>query len=323
MHFIRIIVATMVVLATSFLAAPRASAQDRFAEIAVEYSSGEILFGTNETALRHPASLTKMMTLYLLFEALEDGRVTLETRMPVSRRAAGQPATRLGFRCARRARQCGSITVDDAIDALVVLSANDVATVVAEFLGRSESNFALRMTRRAHVMGMTDTVFVNASGLPSASQVTTAHDMALLARHLIEDYPQWYTRFSARSFTYGRRVYSGHNRVMLNNDEVDGIKTGYTRGSGFNLVSSAVRDGRRVITVVLGGATAAERDAQMVDLIHRAFERDAPQSTSTYPYIVTPVARRYLEPLPIPSLTTPEPTQSEPPLRLGPVRVHQ
>lgn len=277
MSFIRIIVASLVVLVASTFATSNAHAQTngRFAQIAIDYETGSTLIAENETAILHPASLTKVMTLYMLFEALEDGRVTLETRIPISRRAAQQPATRLGFRCPRRARVCGSISVDNAINALIVLSANDVATAVAEFLGRSESNFALRMTRRAHDMGMPDTVFVNASGLPSVRQVTTAHDMAVLGRRLIEDYPDYYARFSVESFTFGRRTIRGHNRVMYENDEVDGIKTGYTRSSGFNLISSAVRDGRRVITVVLGGNTAGERDAQMVNLIDQAFDRQA------------------------------------------------
>lgn len=166
-------------------------------------------------------------------------------------------------------------------------------------------------------MGMESTVFANASGLPSTRQVTTASDMAILGRRLIEDYPQYYSRFSAQSFVYGRRTYRGHNRVMNNNSEVDGIKTGYTRASGFNLVSSAVRDGRRVITVVLGGATAVERDAQMVDLIHRAFDTPAPQN----PYRVTQVGQQFLEGLPIPDVPSPQRPYSEPPVALGPVRV--
>ncbi len=320
MTHIRIIVASLVVLVTSFFAAPAFAQDERFAEIAVDYTSGEILFGTNENAIRHPASLTKMMTLYLLFEAVEDGRLTMDSTIRVSRYAARQSPTRLGFRCARRARTCGSVTVEQAINALIVLSANDVAVAVAEHLGRTESNFALRMTRRAHAMGMTDTVFTNASGLPNLHQVTTAHDMAILGRRLIEDYPEYYPLFSSRSFAYGRRTVYGHNRVMDMTDGVDGIKTGYTRASGFNLVSSAMRDGRRVITVVLGGATAAERDAQMVDLINRAFETE-PTPTSPYPYIVTPVGARYLDQLPIPSLPEPEPEPETERMTLGPVHV--
>ena len=322
MHFIRIIVASLVVLVTSLFATSTAFAQDRFSEIAVDYSTGEILMGTNENELRHPASLTKMMTLYLLFEAIENDRVSLDTRITVTRHAAQQSPTRLGFRCARRARTCGSLTVDTAINALVVLSANDVAVAVAEHLGRTESNFAQRMTNRAHDLGMMDTVFTNASGLPSARQVTTARDMAVLGRRLIQDFPDLYQRFNTRSFTWGRRTIYGHNRVLDMLDGVDGIKTGYTRDSGFNLVSSAVRNDRRVVTVVLGGTTAAERDAQMVDLITRAFDQGAPANVG-YPYIVTPVDRRYLDPLPIPGLPTRRPEselQSEPPLTLGPVR---
>lgn len=318
MQFIRIIVASLVVLVTSFFVAPTVSAQDRFSEIAVDFATGEILLGTNENELRHPASLTKMMTLYLLFDALENGDVTLDTRIVISRRAAQQSPTRLGFRCARRARTCGSITVDTAIDALVVQSANDVASAVAEHLGRTESNFALRMTRRAQAMGMTSTVFTNASGLPSVRQVTTAHDMAILGRRLIQDFPDYYERFNVREFSYGRRVIRGHNRVLDMLDGVDGIKTGYTRASGFNLVSSAVRGDRRVVTVVLGGPTAAERDAQMVDLIGRAFERET-SIQATYPYIVTPVARRYLDQSPLPGLPIEEPSR-EPPLTLAPLR---
>lgn len=295
MTLIRIIVTSLVVLVASFLFSTSSIAQTdpRFAEYAIDFDTGEVLYGTNETELRHPASLTKIMTLYLLFEAIEDGRVEMDTRIPISRNAANQSPTRLGFRCPRRARVCGSVTVETAIDALIVLSANDIATAVAEYLGRTESNFAQRMTNRARAMGMMDTVFVNASGLPSVRQVTTAHDMAILGRRLIEDYPDYYALFSRRNFTYGRRVVSGHNRVLDYFEGADGIKTGYTRASGFNLVSSAVRDGRRVIAVVLGGTTAQDRDNQMVDLLERSFALSPEPNL----YRVTPTSRRLDQPL--------------------------
>lgn len=236
-----------------------------YADIIVDAATGEVLHATNADKINYPASLTKMMTLYLLFNALENGKMTLDQALPVSANAAAQPATKLGL------RKGSTIKVETAILALVIQSANDVATVVAEAIAGSEAAFARKMTQAAQVIGMSHTVFRNAHGLPDPAQRTTARDMAVLAIALLQDYPQYYHYFGARKFKYGSRAYTTHNRVVLSYPGADGFKTGYTRASGYNLVTSAVRDGQRLIGVVLGGSSWAKRDAQMISLLDRSF----------------------------------------------------
>ncbi|GGY02012.1 peptidase S11 [Litchfieldella qijiaojingensis] len=242
-------------------------ANPRYASIVVDIASGEVLHAANADATRYPASLTKMMTLYLLFEALENGRVTLDQPLPVSRHAASMPASKLWLKAG------SSIKVRDAIPALIIRSANDVAAVVAEALGGTESAFARLMTDKAREMGMNATRFRNASGLPDDGQVSTARDMAMLSMRLMNDFPQYYHHFSRPRFTYRGQTIKGHNRLLTNYDGADGLKTGYIRASGFNVATSAVRDGRRIVAVVMGGFTAQSRDAHMADLLDRGFVR--------------------------------------------------
>lgn len=242
-----------------------AEAKPKAASIIVDADSGAVLYESNSRATAYPASLTKMMTLYLLFEAIEAKQLKLESLLPVSAHAAAQPATDLGLRAGQR------ITVEKAILALVVHSANDVAVVVAEALGASEARFARMMTKKAKQLGMSSTVFRNASGLPDANQITTARDMAILGRALVARFPDFYPYFSAHNFSHLGRVYTSHNRVVQNYPGADGLKTGYTRASGYNLATSATRDGRRIIAVVLGGKTARSRDAQMMALLDKGF----------------------------------------------------
>jgi D-alanyl-D-alanine carboxypeptidase len=254
-------------------AAP-AAAQDRYAAFVMDARTNEVLLEDQADQARYPASLTKMMTLYMLFEAIERGDLNMDTRLTASRNASRQPPSRLGLRCPRRAA-CDSITVDQAIRALVVQSANDVATMVAERLGGTEARFSANMTARARELGMTETRFANASGLPDTRHRTTAHDMALLAQALWRDFPEHYHVFTTPSFAWRRGSARSHNRLIGQVEGVDGIKTGYTRASGFNLATMAERNGRRVIVVVLGGETAAARDAQVAYLVEGAYEEFA------------------------------------------------
>jgi D-alanyl-D-alanine carboxypeptidase len=255
------------------LAAP-AAAQDRYAAIVMDARSNEVLLEDQADEARFPASLTKMMTLYMLFEAIERGDLSMDTRLTASRNAARQPPSRLGLACSRR-RGCDSITVDQAIRALVVQSANDVATMVAERLGGSEARFAANMTARARELGLTNTRFANASGLPDTRHRTSARDMALLAQALWRDFPEHYHVFQTPSFAWRRSSGRNHNRLLGQIEGVDGIKTGYTRASGFNLATMAERNGQRVIVVVLGGETASARDAQVAYLVEGAYQEFA------------------------------------------------
>jgi D-alanyl-D-alanine carboxypeptidase len=232
--------------------ASQAAAND--AAIVIDANTGKTLYSSNANARRYPASLTKMMTLYLTFEALSKGKISRTTQVPFSANAAGEPPTKLGVRSG------GSITVETAILSMVTKSANDSSTALAELLGGSEANFAKMMTAKARSLGMTNTVFRNAHGLPNPGQFTTARDMATLGMALREHHPQYYGYFAERSFMYGRQRINGHNRLLGRIKGVDGIKTGYTRASGFNLVSSVSIDGRKLVAVVMGGKSGASRD---------------------------------------------------------------
>ena len=238
--------------------------QQKYAAIVVDARTGKSLFEVNSTAQRYPASLTKMMTLYLLFEALDSGRVTKETQIPVSANAASQPPTKLRFRPGE------TIDVDSAIRALVVKSANDVAVAVAEYLGGSEQQFAAMMTAKAGQIGMRNTVFRNASGLPDDGQHTTARDMAVLGLALRSRFPQHYHYFSDADFMFRGKLVRGHNDMLGRVRGVDGIKTGYIRASGFNIVTSYDADGRRLVVVVMGADSARERNAHAEALLQRA-----------------------------------------------------
>src|SRR5882672_4103745 len=240
---------------------------EKDAAIVVDGATGKVIYARNPDAIRYPASLTKMMTLYLLFEALEKGTIALDTPMIASSHAVEQQPTKLSVPLG------SSIPVETAIKALTVLSANDVAVVIAEALASgSESTFATLMTEKAHQRGMARTNFHNASGLPDLEQLTTARDMALLGRHIAYDFPQYYRYFSTASFAYGGRVYGSHDNLLTAFDGTDGIKTGFTQLSGFNLVTSAVRNNKHVVGVVLGGPSAAVRDREMIRLLGAAFK---------------------------------------------------
>jgi D-alanyl-D-alanine carboxypeptidase len=239
--------------------------------IVVDAESGNVLYESNSGTRTFPASLTKMMTLYLLFEAIEAKQVKLDDMLAVSAHAAVQPATDLGLQPGQR------ISVEKAILGLIVHSANDVAVVVAEALGGTESQFAVKMTKKARELGMTSTQYQNASGLPDAGQLTNARDMAILARALITRFPGFYPYFATESFTYGGRVYTSHNHVVMNYAGADGLKTGYIRASGYNVATSAVRNGRRIIAVVMGGRSAYKRDIQMMGLLDQGFALAATQ----------------------------------------------
>jgi D-alanyl-D-alanine carboxypeptidase len=247
---------------------------DRFAALVVDADTGRVLYEKNAGSIRYPASLTKMMTLYLTFDALKKGQLGMEQYLTVSPKAAKQPQTNIALDAGDR------LQVRDAIESLVVRSANDSAMVLAETIGGTEWNFALMMTQKAHELGMKDTVFRNPSGLPDNKQHTTAYDMARLGIALKRDFPEYYPFFSLPSFTYNGITYPSHNRVMERYPGADGLKTGYIRASGFNLVTSVSRDGHRLVAVVLGGNTANSRDNQMVNLLDRTFARLATQEES-------------------------------------------
>ncbi len=239
-----------------------AKANPRYAAIVIDANAGKVLHQQNADSRRFPASLTKMMTLYMTFEAMSRGKINKNTKVVFSQNAADEPPTKIGVKAG------GSITVEAAILSLVTCSANDTATALGEMLGGSEENFTHMMTTRARRLGMKGTVFRNANGLPNTGQFTTARDMAILGIALREHFPQYYSYFSTSSFAFGRQRIANHNRLLGRVKGVDGIKTGYTRASGFNLVSS-VKDGNRsLVAVVMGGASGGSRDNKMANLIN-------------------------------------------------------
>ena len=232
-----------------------------YAAIVVDDKSGFVLHEVSPDEPRHPASLTKIMTLYLLFEQLEGGKLTLDTPLPISTRAAIQRPVKLGL----KANQ--TINVEDAIKGLVTKSANDAAVVVAEAIGGSEEEFARLMTLKARALGMAGTTYVNASGLPAKEEITTARDQAVLGRAIQHRFPGYYQYFATASFRYKGAEMRNHNALLGQVKGVDGIKTGYTDASGYNLVSSVRRDEKHIVAVVLGGRSNAARDARMRELI--------------------------------------------------------
>src|SRR3569833_4425575 len=238
-----------------------------FSTIVVDAITGAVLQATNPDATRHPASLTKMMTLYLLFERLQSGKLNLNSELPVSAHAAAQAPSKLGL------KPGDAIRVENAIKAGVTKSANDVAVVISEALGGDEPSFARMMTAKAHALGMTHTTYHNASGLPDDAQVTTARDQAIIGRALRDRFPQYYHYFSTRAFEFRGRTVRGHNHLLGNVAGVDGIKTGYIRASGFNIVTSKHRGQRYVVSAVFGGRTARARDAKVEALIEQNFDK--------------------------------------------------
>jgi len=241
-----------------------------YAAMVVDAKTGRTLHAVNEDAPRIPASLTKVMTLYMLFEQMERGRFTMNSELKVSSYAASQPPTKLGLRAG------STIEVEDAIKSMITLSANDSSVVVAEAIAGSEDAFAEQMTRKARSLGMDSTRFYNPHGLPnSPPNITTARDLTILARAIQERFPRYFPLFQMRSFQYGSRTIRGHNRLLGRIEGVDGIKTGYTRASGFNLMTSAKAEGRQIVSIVLGGRSGASRDKIMADLVLASLPRAA------------------------------------------------
>jgi len=258
--------AVFVALSLAVFGAAAPASAEKYASIVIDMETNQVLHARHADEARYPASLTKTMTLYMLFDALKSGEVKLNEQLVVSRHAASQPPSSL------RLKVGSTISVKDAVYALVTKSANDVAVVIAERLGGTESRFATLMTAKARSMGMDNTTFKNASGLPDSQQLSTARDMAILAERVLEDHADYYGYFSNTKFTWGRATYKNHNGLIGKVGGVDGIKTGYTRASGFNLMASAKRRGRRVIAVMFGGSTARSRDQHVTDLIEAAYD---------------------------------------------------
>lgn len=252
-----------------------------YADIVLDAETGQVLHQIEPDSLRHPASLTKMMTLYLTFQALENGKLTINQYLPISANASEQSPSKLGLRPGQRIR------VEDAILGLVTESANDAAVVLGEWLGGSEEGFGEIMTRQAHALGMAHTQFKNPSGLPDPDQITTARDMAILGHALIYHFPQFYPYFSHDHFVYAGINHHTHNHLMDRYEGMDGIKTGYIRASGFNLVASAKRGNIRVIGVVFGGHSAVARDNRMAELLDDAFAQAQKTKSATPPLHLT------------------------------------
>jgi D-alanyl-D-alanine carboxypeptidase len=269
--FVRTAVSLMVA-ATLVKANAAEAATAKYSSIVIDVNTGKTMFAASADAPRYPASLTKMMTLYMLFEGLKSGKFTKSTRIPISHHAASQAPSKLGVKAGQ------SITVETAIFALVTKSANDAAAASGEFMGGSEARFAQIMTAKARNLGMSRTTFRNASGLPNPSQLTTARDMATLGIALRQNFPQYYGYFSTRSFTYGRSRMGNHNKLLGRVAGVDGIKTGYTRASGFNLVTSVKQGNRLVVAVVMGGKTGRARDQHMAALV----KKYAPKASNSH-----------------------------------------
>src|SRR5882762_210908 len=253
----------------------RESYSPAFSSIIVDGNSGATLSASNPDASRHPASLTKIMTLYLLFERLDAGKMKLDTEMEVSEHASEQAPTKLGLRPGQ------TIRVEDAIKGLVTRSANDAAVVIAEAIAGDEGDFAKQMTRKARALGMTRTVYRNASGLPDDNQVTTARDQSTLGRAIQDRFPRYYRYFSTVAFNYRGHSIRNHNRLLGNVEGVDGIKSGYTRASGFNLVTSMRRGNRHLVGVVMGGRSGGSRDATMRNLLAEHLPKGATTRTVT------------------------------------------
>lgn len=239
----------------------------KFAAMVVDGHTGKILYSRNGNSLRYPASLTKIMTLYLLFDQLEQGKLKETSRLTVSKFASRQAPSKIGLKPGK------TIAVKDAILALVTKSANDIAVVVAENIGGTEANFAKMMTEKAKSIGMSKTVFRNASGLPNKEQVTTARDMITLGNRLMFDHPERYEHFSRKYFQYRGKKYRNHNRLLFDYKGTDGIKTGYTRASGFNLLANVRRGDKHLIAVVFGGKTSGKRNAAMRSMLNKSLPR--------------------------------------------------
>ncbi|WP_292067062.1 D-alanyl-D-alanine carboxypeptidase [Brevundimonas sp. UBA7664] len=264
--FLSLVLAVAVTLTPTRAPLAQSSDNSRYAAIVVDAETGEVLFARHADSRRYPASITKVMTLYLAFEALAEGKIKLDDVITVSPRAASQPPSKLGLAAGQ------TITVDDAMRATSVRSANDMAMALAEHIGGSQDRFAAQATLKARELGMTQTRYVNPNGLPDARQLTSARDLAILARAVMRDYPQYYRYFGLHDWAYNGRDYRNTNGLLRGGNGYDGMKTGYTNASGYNLAASAVRDGRRLITIVLGGRSTASRNAHVAALMDTGFE---------------------------------------------------
>lgn len=279
-----------------------AAANSKYASIVIDADTGQVLRQRNADKRLYPASLTKMMTLYLAFEALERGDFTLDSRLRVSRAAADEPASKLGL------RRGSTISMRDALQSCATKSANDAATVIAEAIGGSKAGFARLMTAKARQLGMKNTRFKNPHGLTARGQLSTARDMAILGRRIFEDFPEHYTMFSRKRFRYGGKNYRATNKLLGKYKGADGIKTGYTRASGFNLVASAEQDGRRIIGVVFGGKSSASRNRHMRQILDEGFAKLPKRSTVMVyngPLDATPLPRAKPGRDPAPGLAEP------------------
>lgn len=266
-RIMRMMVLLVAMLCIGTVSSTTAYANSKYASFVIDAHSGEVLRARNADKRLYPASLTKMMTLYMAFEAIESGRFTLDTPLKVSRTAAREPASKLGLKAG------STISMRDAIQSCATKSANDSATVIAEAIGGSVAEFARMMTRKSRSLGMKSTQFKNANGLTKSGQYSTARDMAKLGQRLFKDFPQYYPMFKRKSVRYHGRKLRATNKLLSSYSGADGIKTGYTRASGFNLVASAERDGRRVIGVVFGGKTSKRRDRHMRAILDEGFAK--------------------------------------------------
>ncbi|EJC79525.1 D-alanyl-D-alanine carboxypeptidase [Rhizobium leguminosarum bv. trifolii WSM2297] len=264
-------------LSSAMLISAFTLAQAGQASFVVDAQSGQVLEASNQDELNYPASLTKMMTLYLAFEALHEGRLNWNQKLTMSENAESKEPFKLAVGAGRQ------VTLREAVESIVVLSANDSAVAIAEQLGGSEQAFATVMTDKARQLGMSNTVFENPSGLPDPEQVTSARDMATLGVSLMRDFPEEFKLFSMRGFQFRGMKLRGHNNLMYRYDGVDGIKTGYTDASGYNVVTSALKDGRRVVGVVMGEKTASLRDDKMAGLLDSALPASSTATAYTTP----------------------------------------
>ncbi len=262
LSFWRIAAAVLISFVVAWPSWAEAAVPRAYAGIVVDAKTGKVLYESDADATRYPASVSKVMTLYILFQELTAGNIKLTDKMPVSKYAASAVPTKLGL------KPGSTITVDNAIKAICTLSANDMARVVAEYIGGSESAFAKRMTATARALGMTHTTYVNASGLPDSRQITTVRDQAKLGIAIYEHFPKYYAYFQTKSFSYARRTYGNHNNLLGKNG-IDGIKTGYTGAAGYNLLTAARTDGKHIVVVGFGFASGAKRDATVRDLVKK------------------------------------------------------
>ncbi len=264
----------IVILTAAIIILAPSNGSAKYASYVIDAQTGIVHHKVNENTRNYPASLTKMMTLYMIFEALEKGQIKLNQNLKVSARAIRQPSSKVGL------SKNDKITFEQAILAIVTKSANDVATAVAETLSKSERSFALSMTAKARKIGMTRSTFRNASGLPHRGQLSTAKDMATLATRLMRDFPQYYHYFSTKEFTFKNITHQNHNKLLKSYKGADGIKTGYIRASGFNLVASVERNGHRLIGVVFGGQSSRMRNGHMSNLFDKSYRKLASTQTN-------------------------------------------